>query len=323
MTPDIENTVEHIRAASRVLVREWGFLNKTIAGTDLSPSAVHAIIEIAAADQITAKELAEKLVLEKSTISRLLRALTDKGIVREVPAKADGRAKLLSLTEQGEGVRAAIDRFATDQVETALAGLADGEAADIAEGLTVYAQALAGRRNGDRDRTAHPRARIRAGYTPAIIGRVTELHAEYYSNLVGFGAYFETKVAGGLAEFVTRLDKPGNEIWYAEHGGRIVGSISIDGEDLGENRAHLRWFIVDPAMRGTGLGRELISRAVAFCDDRKFAKTHLWTFKGLDAARHLYEAHGFQLGDEYLGDQWGHEITEQRFVRRLGGQRIS
>ncbi|WP_342212198.1 hypothetical protein [Roseitalea porphyridii] len=39
-------TIAHIRDASRRLVRELGFMQATLAGTDLSPSAVHAIIEI-------------------------------------------------------------------------------------------------------------------------------------------------------------------------------------------------------------------------------------------------------------------------------------
>jgi hypothetical protein len=39
------------------------------------------------------------------------------------------------------------------------------------------------------------------------------------------------------------------------------------------------------------------------------------TFKGLDAARHLYEKHGFSLVHEVPGTQWGTEVIEQEFVR--------
>ncbi len=42
---------------------------------------------------------------------------------------------------------------------------------------------------------------------------------------------------------------------------------------------------------------------------------HLWTFRGLDAARRLYEANGFALVEEQPGRQWGEEVIEQRFVR--------
>ncbi len=156
---------------------------------------------------------------------------------------------------------------------------------------------------------------IHRGYLPGAIGRITEMHALYYSRAVGFGQYFESKVAGGLAEFASRLDRPCNGLWLALHEGRIAGSIAIDGEDLGGNIAHLRWFIIDDRIRGSGLGRKLLSTAIRFCDTQQFSETQLWTFSGLDAARKLYEAQGFQLEQQYAASQWGQEMSEQKFVR--------
>ena len=40
------------------------------------------------------------------------------------------------------------------------------------------------------------------------------------------------------------------------------------------------------------------------------------TFSGLHAALHLYEENGFVLAEERLGNQWGKDVREQRFVRR-------
>ena len=114
---------------------------------------------------------------------------------------------------------------------------------------------------------------------------------------------------------MARLEKTENAIWYAQNDEKFVGSIAIDGEDLGNGRAHLRWFIVDDGNRGAGVGKMLIQEAMEFCDKQAFFETHLWTFKGLDAARTLYENHGFSLAEEYDGDQWGTEVLEQKFVR--------
>jgi hypothetical protein len=44
---------------------------------------------------------------------------------------------------------------------------------------------------------------------------------------------------------------------------------------------------------------------------------YLWTFQGLDAARRLYEKHGFRLAEEREGSQWGERVLEQRFVLDL------
>ena len=134
--------------------------------------------------------------------------------------------------------------------------------------------------------------------------------------MVGFGAVFEAIVASGLSDFVQRLEKPCNEVWYVEENGQFLASLALDGEDLGDGIAHLRWFIVDESLRGKGVGRQLFSRAVAFADKAGFRETHLSTFKGLDAARHIYESHGFTLVEEKPDTNWGKEVIEQQFVRK-------
>jgi len=111
------------------------------------------------------------------------------------------------------------------------------------------------------------------------------MHAAHYSRHWGFGQFLESRVASGAAEFTGRPDHPRNQAWAAIRDSRIVGSIAIDGEDLGDNQAHLRWFILDESYRGGGVGRRLLGEAMAFCDAAGFAATRLWTLKGLDAAR--------------------------------------
>ena len=104
----------------------------------------------------------------------------------------------------------------------------------------------------------------------------------------------------------------------ALRGDEIVGSISIDGENLENGQAHLRWFVVSNTIRGGGVGGALLDAAIEFCDSQGYHECHLWTVKGLDAARSLYERKGFVLAEEYRGDQWGDEVLEQKFVRSVG-----
>ena len=156
---------------------------------------------------------------------------------------------------------------------------------------------------------------ISSGYRPSLIGRITQMHMTYYAPFAGFGQRFESVVAGGLASFCDRLHHPNNQIWLAIQDQQIVGSVAIDGEDLGNNTAHLRWFIMDDRVRGQGVGGQLLTQALQFVDAKEFEETQLWTFNGLHAARHLYESNGFKLAEENLGNQWGTEILEQRFSR--------
>jgi GNAT superfamily N-acetyltransferase len=153
------------------------------------------------------------------------------------------------------------------------------------------------------------------GYCPGAIGRVTEMHAEYYHRHWGFGLFFEARVAKELAEFLCRFEKGRDGFWTLSSGERVEGAIAIDGLKAASDGAHLRWFIVSSELKGSGWGRRLITEAVAFCDRHAYQRIGLWTFAGLDAARHLYEAFDFRLISQEEGSQWGTRVVEQRFER--------
>lgn len=317
--PAASKIVDDIRAASRVLVREFGFMGGAFAGTDLPPSAVHALIEIEACDGISARDLGGILRLEKSSVSRMLSKLVTSGDIIEKPDKEDARTKRLSLSAAGRRRVAAIHAFARAQVAAALEQLPSDRHRVVRDGLHFYAAALATK---PAAQDPAPKVEIVAGYRPGLVARITEMHANYYAREAGFGQRFETVVAGGLAAFCDRLDAPVNAIWTAVQDGRIVGSIAIDGEDYGPSISHLRWFIVEDGLRGRRVGRRLLESALAFSDARGFVETHLWTFAGLDAARRLYDMNGFVLAEECIGNQWGRDVREQRLTRRQPLQRL-
>ena len=154
------------------------------------------------------------------------------------------------------------------------------------------------------------------GWAPGTLGQVVSLHGRYYAREWGFGPFFEAKVAAGMAEFIPRMDPARDLFLAARRGGHLLASITIDGSESAADEAHLRWFITSDKARGTGIGRRLMTEAMSFCDKVGFALVYLDTFKGLDAARHLYETHGFALVSEQPDTTWGVEVTEQRFERR-------
>lgn len=317
--PSHSNRIEQIRDASRKLVRELGFMRTTLAGSDLAASAVHALIEIDLHAPITAAQLGKTLNLEKSSVSRLLGKLVARGDIREMPGTADAREKWLSLTDSGRQQVTALHAFGSAQVEQALQRIAPHRQDAVIAGLQTYGLALQACRQGDlQPPPAQPT--VQRGYRPGAIGRITELHAQYYARRVGFGQFFESRVASGLAEFSARLDHPDNGLWLALLDEQVVGSIAIDlgGPELashGDKSAHLRWFILDETAQGMGVGRRLLETALEHCDRLNVQRCHLWTFSGLDAARHLYESSGFHLVQEQQAAQWGESVLEQQFER--------
>ncbi|MGC3962367.1 MAG: helix-turn-helix domain-containing GNAT family N-acetyltransferase [Rhodocyclaceae bacterium] len=306
--------IDEVRDASRTLVRQLGFMQSTLAGTAYSPSAVHALIEVGAKGSVTAAQLVHVLGLEKSSVSRMVAKLVEACELAEVAGGSDGRVKQLFLTERGKRTLDAIHAYGRSQVTSALAQLNPSQQQAVVQGLGAYARALKGGLT-DTAETSPRSIRVSAGYRPGLIGRIAEMHAAFYSRHSGFGQFFESRVASSVAEFAGRLNEPCNAIWAATQNDRVVGSIAIDGQDLGGNQAHLRWFILDDGCRGSGVGRQLLAEALAFCDERDFSAAQLWTFKGLDAARRLYESFGFELVHEEAGNQWGSTVIEQQFTR--------
>lgn len=165
---------------------------------------------------------------------------------------------------------------------------------------------------------------IITGYTPGALGRIIQLHETYYTEHWGLDYEFSREVAVELAAFLGRYDEATDRLWLvlSDPGGtgnqEVMGGLVVDGghadDELG---ARIRWVILAPTLHGQGLGRELMDRAMAFCAECGFKRVYLWTFEGLDAARHLYESHGFTPVEEGTRHDWGPAITYQKFETYL------
>jgi DNA-binding MarR family transcriptional regulator len=141
--------IDDIRAASRQMVRELGFMEATLAATDYPPSAVHTILEIGARGPMTSVQLAEILHLEKSSVSRMVRKLVECGELKETSDADDARIKHLALTPKGRRTLAALHEFGRRQVSGALARLTERERRIVRDGLAIYAGALKAGRDAE------------------------------------------------------------------------------------------------------------------------------------------------------------------------------
>ncbi|MCZ8374629.1 MAG: GNAT family N-acetyltransferase [Beijerinckiaceae bacterium] len=153
------------------------------------------------------------------------------------------------------------------------------------------------------------------GWVPGIPGWVIAEHGRSYARDWQFGAGFEAKVAEAMGEWLGRYDPGRDLLLTAMLDDKPVGSISLDGSGphvAGEG-ARIRFFILAEAARGLGIGRRLMGEMMAFIEETGFDRVFLTTFRGLDAARHLYEAEGFRLVAETRDSSWGRPLDEQLF----------
>jgi len=156
-----------------------------------------------------------------------------------------------------------------------------------------------------------------SNYIPGAIGRIAELHGNYYNEHWNFGLFFEAKVATELSRLLLEGDLSRNGFWVASVKNKIVGSIAIDGNQSEKDRARLRFFIISPEYQGLGIGNLLMEKAIHFCKDSGFKEVYLTTFAGLDPAKHLYEKWGFKLVEGKEDNTWGVVVKEQFFILNI------
>jgi N-acetylglutamate synthase-like GNAT family acetyltransferase len=155
---------------------------------------------------------------------------------------------------------------------------------------------------------------IRTDLKPGDVGTIVHLHGVLYARERGFDASFEAYVAEPLAQFV-RSQNPRERLWIAERRGQMAGCVAIVAAS--PTTAQLRWYLVDPNSRGTGLGKKLLNEAVRFAKCSGYAEVILWTESALAAAAHLYRASGFRKTEEKPGRMWGVDLVEEKFELRF------
>ena len=129
------------------------------------------------------------------------------------------------------------------------------------------------------------------------IMRITELSSDRFAELLleseASGYCFVRRVVDEWDRGVNRFSRPGEALFAAEFGGRIVGVCGLNVDPyLGDPRiARVRNVYVLAAHRGRGTGRRLVERAIAA------ARGHFdqLRFRGEEAGpARLYESLGFR-----------------------------
>lgn len=134
--------VDLLRHNARSVVRELGLLNDAYFEIGVTLAERHLLIELSSCNCPTMGEIAERLLLDKSTASRLIaRAIKKKYIKSSLDAK-DKRKRFLHLTELGRKTLDAFEPIAFNQTKQALLALSSEEVDLVHQGISLYAKGL-------------------------------------------------------------------------------------------------------------------------------------------------------------------------------------
>ncbi len=141
-----------------------------------------------------------------------------------------------------------------------------------------------------------------------VISRQLALYESEY----GFTSdIWKTYLTGGVQDFIRQFDSERDCMYILENNAVPCGCIAI--AYAGDATAQLRFYFLEPEMRGKGEGHRLIDLALWFCKEKKYRQVFLWTFSTLTAARHLYAGTGFRITDTHVNNEWGDPVLEERW----------
>lgn len=110
---------------------------------------------------------------------------------------------------------------------------------------------------------------------------------------------------------------PRSAYFVVESGGQVLGGGGVAPLQGGDaDICELRKMYFMPALRGRGAGKTLIEHCLAVARELGFRRCYLETLTGMDAAQHLYAAHGFTRIEAALG-QTGHHGCNRFYLRDL------
>ena len=270
--------IELVRDFNRYYTRRLGVLGDHYLGLSRPWSESRLLFEIGP-DGVDVRDLRRRLGLDSGFVSRMLRSLTDQGLVEVRPHPQDGRVRVASLTTAGLDARDELDVRARESVGALLGQLTAGQRDRLVAAqeqvrrllrmATVEISAIPddspAARFCLREYAAELDGRFPSGYSESALLRPGELAA-----------------TGG--EFLVAMEEStpvGCGIWQP-----------LAGSEPGV--AEIRHVWISRSCRGLGLGRRLLSELESRAGAQGYRTLRLGTHPALPEAAALYRSHGYQ-----------------------------
>jgi DNA-binding MarR family transcriptional regulator/GNAT superfamily N-acetyltransferase len=293
--------IKQIRDFNRVYTNILGLLNAHILDSSYTLTEVRILLEINKTEDCTANILISKLNVDRGYMSRIIKGFESNGLIVKTGSKTDNRISFLMLTQKGKEILSNLEGKSDDQVKSLIEHLSNDHQRKLIESMKFIKNTLLDGLNPISIRC----------FKPEDIEYIIDRHRALYEAEYGFTSEFGDYVEVYVRKFMEHHDENKEAIWIAEEKGAPVGVIAIVKVD--DATAQLRWFLIEPALRGRGLGHKLMETAVGFCEEEGYNHVFLWTVNVLEPARHLYKEHGFSLTESNEHKLWGHQLTEERW----------
>ena len=309
MATVLDRRVDEVRRFNRFYTKRIGVLAENFLRSPFTLAEGRVLHELANREAPSASDVAAALELDPGYLSRILRRFERAGLVTRVASRSDGRRTILTLTPAGRAAYAPLNERSHDEIAALLAPLGDDRQERVLEAMATIADALAPQLPGNEIVLRDP---VVGDY-----GWVIERHGVLYGTEYGFDAHMEGYVSEVIAAYVANLQPDRDRCWIAERHGARCGCIFAVHDDADRTVARLRLLLLEPSVRGLGLGRRLVRECIAFARAAGYRTMVLWTHSILTAARAIYASEGFVLIATESNDLWGPHLTSETWELNL------
>lgn len=295
LATDPEPHIAAIRRFNRFYTRQIGLLDEDLLNSPFSLTQCRTLYELAQQEHTTAAELCKDLGLDAGYLSRILANFEKASLIAKEASPADGRQTRLRLTKKGRAAFEPLNTRSSDQVRAMLGKLPATKQDELIQAMRAIESLLLPNSERVPSYVLRPQR-------PGDMGWVVQSHGLLYSKEYGYDERFEALVAGIVAEFIEKFDPARERCWIVEKDGANVGSVFLVKKSA--SVAKLRLLLVEPSVRGLGIGKRLVEECVRFARDAGYRKIMLWTQSELAAARRIYQNTGFELVAEKKHQSW-------------------
>lgn len=292
---------------SRTLVRELGVMDKWVSETQLSPQQAHSLIELSNRP-MTGLALSSVLKIDKSSVSRILQGLNNRGLIDVQSNPDDGRSMLNQITAEGLEVLADLEQKANLYNAKILQQLANDEYEQLIQSMKKYASAIRSvERQNARTITIRP---IEERDNTAIAEIILAVFGEY-GLLDREGFSFSDPALYRLSEV---YHQKGSGYWVVELDGVVSGGVGIAPMNDGYCELQKLYFL--PTVRGMGIARRMTISALEFARAQGYHSCYLESTAELKQSLKLYQSLGFEYITDRIGDS-GHHACEVLMLKSL------
>lgn len=315
-----EEQTRAIRAFNRFWTNHMGVLDAGLLATPFSVTEARVLFELGQSTKTDAGRarperpmemdmlrLRHELRIDPGYLSRIVKRCERDGLVEATPSPADGRRRVLRLTERGKVAFEDLDARSTEQATSILSGLTEEDQRRLVAAMATI--------RGLLDPPSKSQGIVIRPPIAGDLGWVVNRHGVNYAQEYGWDETFEALVARVVSEYVDQRDPRKENAWIAEVDGEPAGCVFCVKET--DDIARLRLLLVEPSARGKGIGERLVTECLTFARRVGYSQITLWTNNVLVSARRIYEAAGFRLIGEEPHHSFGQDLVGQDWLLNL------